>query len=937
MTLRLIPTRAERDCWGPRGMAHCVWLLTFEHPSDLPLVYEWFGQYWHSVTRLYDSKKARFLLIKVGLFDIMLLNPRPRDNTMPTIIHPLLNSGVEARAYQIRALKSALSSSCLMVMPTGFGKTAVEWLIMAEFLKFKDEKIVLIAPTTGLVAQQQRMAREMINIDSELILRYTGETPPDKRGEIWQHGRILMATPQVIRNDAASGKISLKDVSLIIFDEAHHATGNHAYAQVGDLYLNQNPGGYTLGATASPGATKSSILEVAKRLGINRFDVSIKDEPLLKPYAVTLHNDTIQLELPDTLKSLIYPLEEYQARQVESIQRMGFIGPVKNITSKIITDAAMAASRAISRRDARGYNAARKISDIRRMHMLLDLLKTQGVKAALGFLEKAEDDGRSGERVTNRFLAIPVVHNFRISARDVGELHPKSQKVIDMVGEKIEDNPSTRILIFTEYRYTVNNLIQSLSDIDGVRVSKFIGQSTSGKQKGMTQKQQLARLEEFRSGEVNVLVATSVGEEGLDVPAADLVLMYEPVPSAIRSIQRRGRTARQRSGTVKTLIANDTRDQYVSRAAEIRERKMYSNLADIEQQKQKRLDFRTNMRSNSLDDFTVQIDGVEMPAEEFLQIEVTRLEKLYPNPRHGSKVVNDNSEKITIQSTVVKPKDKRPRNQTGLDDFFNGETEGSSHDQQASIANAVSEHIDDMNKPINATVVIDHREASSTLSAYISSLGINLEYQNLPTGDILIQDDILIERKTARDLLTSIIDQRLFKQCQRMRESGQQPLLLIELGEIGNSVHPNAALGALAHVTLDLGVPIITTKNSMESAHLVYLIASKISKFSQAIRDHTEYQPIDNQSINRLCEVASIEISAMVNHNETNEDFVERWSDKGFKKQIELLSNITGIDFAVCERLLIEHHSIAAIFKSDFSTIESELNASDLEKLSIFF
>ena len=94
---------------------------------------------------------------------------------------------------------------------------------------------------------------------------------------------------------------------------------------------------------------------------------------------------------------------------------------------------------------------------------------------------------------------------------------------------------------------------------------------------------------------------------------------------------------------------------------------------------------------------------------------------------------------------------------------------------------------------------------------------------------------------------------------------------------------------------------------------------------------------IDNESINRLCEVASIEISAMVNHNETNGDFVKRWSDKGFTKQIELLSNITGIDFAVCERLLIEHHSIAAIFKSDFSTIESELNASDLKKLGIFF
>ena len=55
VTLRLIPTNVERDYWGPRGMAHCVWLLTFEHPSDLPLVYEWFGQYWDCVNRLYDS------------------------------------------------------------------------------------------------------------------------------------------------------------------------------------------------------------------------------------------------------------------------------------------------------------------------------------------------------------------------------------------------------------------------------------------------------------------------------------------------------------------------------------------------------------------------------------------------------------------------------------------------------------------------------------------------------------------------------------------------------------------------------------------------------------------------------------------------------------------------------------------------------------------
>ena len=143
----------------------------------------------------------------------------------------------------------------------------------------------------------------------------------------------------------------------------------------------------------------------------------------------------------------------------------------------------------------------------------------------------------------------------------------------------------------------------------------------------MTQKEQLARLEEFRTGEVNVLVATSVGEEGLDVPAAELVLMYEPVPSAIRSIQRRGRTARQSSGTVKTLVANDTRDQFVNHAAKAREKKMYNNLADIE--RQGRIEFRPGVADN-LPSFEIEFNGKRLTADEFLESEIKRLTELYP-------------------------------------------------------------------------------------------------------------------------------------------------------------------------------------------------------------------------------------------------------------------------------------------------------------------
>ena len=867
----------------------------------------------------------------------MLLNPRLEDNLMPVVIHPFLKDGVEARAYQIRALKNALSSSCLMVMPTGFGKTAVEWMVMAEFLRQHDKKIILIAPTTGLVAQQQRMARDMINIDPEHILRYTGETAPEKRHEIWRKGRILMATPQVIRNDATNRRISLDDVSLIIFDEAHHATGNHAYAQVGDLYLSQNPSGFTLAATASPGSTKGAILEVAKRLGIDRLDVSIKDEALLKPYAVTLHNDVIYVDLPESLKTLIFPLQEHQSLEVESIQRMGFMGSVKNLTSRIITEAQQSISRAIGRRDKRGYNAARKVSDIRRMHMLLDLLKTQGVKAGLAFLDKAESEGRSGDRGTNRFLAQPVIHNFRNDARNLGELHPKAEIVNKMVKQKISENPNSRIIIFTEYRYTVNNLTELLSNIEGVKVSQFIGQSSSGKQKGMTQKEQLARLEEFRSGKVNVLVATSVGEEGLDVPAAELVLLYEPVPSAIRSIQRRGRTARQTSGTVKTLVAHETRDQFVSHAAKAREKKMYNNLADIK--RQGRLQFSPSSMEEILSFFDIELDDNRITAEQFLELEITKLNELYPTEAMDTVVKKDITTDYGKPKITVLAKDKRPRNQTGLDQFFATESAQNKTQREQTIdaINAANEVVDDLIESINSTVTLDYREASSTLSAYISSLGITVEYDSLVTGDICIEDNILIERKTSRDLLTSIIDGRLFKQCERMRNAEVKPLLLIELGEIGNSVHPNAVLGALAHVTLDLGIPIITTKNSMESAHLVYLIAKQSSGFSDSIRRFVTYNKIDEEQIDKVCQAAAQEISAMVNHGQNSSFLLQRWNENGISKQVELLSSITQIGSETCSILLDKYESIAGIFRISLAEHSKELCEEDLRKLSCFY
>ena len=806
-----------------------------------------------------------------------------------------------------------------MVMPTGFGKTAVEWMIMAEYLSFGNGKILLIAPTTGLVEQQQRMAREMINLEDENISRYTGETAPAKRPEIWNKSRIIMATSQVIRNDAQSGAIDLSEVSLLVVDEAHHATGNHAYAQVGDLYLESKPDAMVLAATASPGSNEKNILEVAQRLGIERLDVSRREEPLLEPYSVDLENIPIRVDLPDELITLIHPLQAHQNDEVKRLQRLGFLAPTQHLTSKIIDAAQKNASIAIQRRDARGYDAARRISDLRRMHLLIDLLKTQGMKSASSYLQRAEEDGRSGDRGTNRFVSLGPVHNFRIAANDLPELHPKTDKVHSLVIQQLEQKPKSKILIFTEFRDTVENLVEYLGSIEKASVDRFIGQSSRGKKKGMNQKQQLEQLRRFRSGEINVLVATSVGEEGLDVPSADLVLLYEPVPSAIRAIQRRGRTARQSDGTVKTLITRNTRDEFVHSAAKIREERMYVLLDRI--QKRGRLPRRPPATNDVLKNFSVQCSEEEIiDAGEFLQLEIDRLVTELPFKPMKEISVKETTKQVSIDSQVsLNPSDRRPRNQTGLDSFYKkSEDEISAVEQrkkEASTISAAQKEIESMIPTTGQRIILDHRESSSTLAAYLRSMGFQVEFQHLDCGDIKITEEVLVERKTSRDLLNSITDGRLMKQCHKLIKNCKYPLLLIELGEVGSAVHPNAVLGAMAHITLDIGIPVMMTKNTLESAHFLSIAAKRRNDVFDELKK-SSVESLDENDINSKLESAKKEIEILINDDSYQSPLLERWKLEAQETKLELVCKITGVDRDISRILLRHFGSIAAFLIS---------------------
>ena len=569
------------------------------------------------------------------------------------------------------------------------------------------------------------------------------------------------------------------------------------------------------------------------------------------------------------------------------------------------------------------------------MHLLIDLLKTQGMKSANSYLQRAEEDGRSGDRGTNRFVSLGPVHNFRIAANDLPELHPKTEKVYSLVTQQLEEKPHSKILIFTEFRDTVENIVANLQSIEKAEVDKFIGQSSRGKRKGMNQKQQLEQLKRFRSGEINVLVATSVGEEGLDVPSADLVLLYEPVPSAIRAIQRRGRTARQSDGTVKTLIAKNTRDEFVHSAAKIREERMYVLLERI--QKRGRLPRRPPATNDVLDNFRVKCSEDEtINAAEFLQLEIERLVTDLPFKNTEEYIQKEPLDtKPSKSNTTVEPSDRRPRNQTGLDSFFQNHDDEiglnpvEHRKKESSTISSAQKEIESMMDEVNHKMVLDHRESSSTLASYLRSMGFDVEFQHLDCGDIKITEEILIERKTSRDLLNSITDGRLLKQCHNLVKNCIHPLLLIELGEVGSAVHPNAVLGAMSHITLDIGIPVMMTKNTLETAHFLSIAAKRQYDLFEALKKSTT-EILDEEEISLKINSAKKEIELLLTDDSYQSPLLERWKNDALETKIQFICNITGIQHDTA-RLLLQHFGSIATFMtvSEKQLMESKLLSHD--------
>ncbi len=748
-----------------------------------------------------------------------------------TIRHDLLVEGtIEARAYQLSALDHCLSASTLLVLPTGTGKTPIEVMVLAERLRSQGGRGIMLAPTNALVNQHLSDLKNLLNLpEDEEIVGLTGAIPPKKRRAIWESAKVVVATPQVVRNDVQNGVTRLNDVALLIVDEAHRATGNHAMAQVGDLYAEQQPDGLVIAATASPGHIEAEIHEVCERLQIVNIHARPSGDSLLEPYATGLEVNDVVVEVPEELRLLAEPLKIWLERIVERLRRLGYYTRQGHITAGGLQEAQGRISISIGNGESIGYRAAKDNGIAMRLNNLISYLLCQGVAASREYLSRLGQEGKEEKKSTKEFAADPRIHQLKETLTEMQEIHSKITMVRRMVRRQLKESPESRIIVFANFRDTVEEISRILKDVERAIPQRFVGQASRDGSSGMSQKEQLESLDAFRSGKANVLVATSVGEEGLDVPNADLVIAYEPTGSEIRTIQRRGRTGRQRAGTVHRLIAKDTRDEGALAAAKFREERMFRS---IQQVRRKRGGAPIRSEGSHLDAFSLD-DGT--PAADYLRTESERLAPELDDSVAPTVILTED----TVQE-VPEPKDMarkmRPTGQIGLD-AYPAEIQSERLIVEAPVIEAEtllqSIYAD---APISdgdgVIVSIDHREGKSALAARLRQEGLTVEVVSLPVGDVKISDRILIERKGTRDFVDSLLDGRLLDQATRLVSAAPRAMLVLEGSDLfqHRAVHGQAIMGALATLTFDYGLPVVTSSDTAETARFIAVSARRESK-----------------------------------------------------------------------------------------------------------
>jgi ERCC4-related helicase len=551
------------------------------------------------------------------------------------ISHPLIRkNSVEFRTYQSNISQSAFNRNTLVILPTALGKTIISLLVCANTLyNYKDKRVLIMAPTRPLVTQHMNSFFSVLKMLEDQIAAVTGKIVPYARRAIWNKPeiRLVFATPEVVKNDIEENRLSLNDFTLLVFDEAHRAVKDYAYTFIAKEYVKQSIYPLILALTASPGSDKQRMKEVCDNLFIEHVEYRSEEDPDVRQYINPIEVEWKYLDLPSEYQYIISNLKSILHEKIRWLIQHRILSQKdpKWIFKRNLIDAGdqIRYNLELTMEEERGplYVALMQQSSALSLMYCTELIESQGSYSLKAFLNRIEEEGHGAGSGGSSKSHQSILNDSRIKevltlVNNLTTEHPKINYIVHLLRNRYHSSDFTqnsnakkdgqytqqekldpgsdynrrhnhlipyhdlqnnsRTLIFTQYRDSARHIVEMLSK-NGINASRFVGQAKRQGDIGMKQDEQTSVLESFRNGEFDVLVATSIAEEGLDIPQVDLVIFYEPIPSEIRHIQRRGRTGRMSAGSVIILAAKETIDERNLHASKRRIQKMKQTLSSL--------------------------------------------------------------------------------------------------------------------------------------------------------------------------------------------------------------------------------------------------------------------------------------------------------------------------------------------------------------------
>ncbi|KAI1173067.1 RNase3 domain-containing protein [Nemania sp. FL0916] len=492
-------------------------------------------------------------------------------------------SVMHARAYQVEMFELSLKQNIIVAMDTGSGKTHVAVLrIQAELNKDSDKIAWFLAPTLALCEQQYRVLKSQLGAPQIKLLSGADNVDTWSDNRIWndylRDVRVVVSPYQILLDAITHAFVHIGRLGLIVFDEAHNCVGKHPGSKIMERYRVQKCNG--LACPAILGLTASPIMR-SNLDGIEKIEQTL-DAVCKSP---TLHREELVAAVKRPTLSCVtvpergsHPFIDSMANLAAAFRSLNIYEDpyILHLQNSRTTKSAYKLKRALEKRET---PALKQIQSLYRkgaeMHQQLGLWGSEYFiyRAITHFIESNDQDLTwfETQAAVEKQYIITILQKIRVKIprpfKDTDRLD-LSEKFIALVKELDSAPDNTRCIIFVIETATVAVLAQMLSATASVscrfQVGTMIGTSNFAARKrelgDLNQTKGNSDLEDFRTGKLNLLIATSIAEEGIDVPACNLVICFNP-PSNVKSfIQRRGRARMENSKII--LLVDESNDQH---------------------------------------------------------------------------------------------------------------------------------------------------------------------------------------------------------------------------------------------------------------------------------------------------------------------------------------------------------------------------------------